>query len=244
MLDTRRLLKLITGSSAADADIASSSTGARCRRRLVHALYKLRRYAEAESACREWLQATLAHTNADMYKVLERYRTVIQMANGQKSNQRISVQRLDDEMAVLDVKLETWATHNLPQDRFSRITKVSPNSKKVTTAVTGTTLSIRSGTAAMGEITGGNVQRKLELMSLTNGVGVNSSCASSNFTSPGLSTTSCTYCALTFGDRQELRAHCQTEQHQNVIMSDEGKCFLLSFSATHTLIRFRFGCRP
>lgn len=33
---------------------------------------------------------------------------------------------------------------------------------------------------------------------------------------------SCTYCALTFRTRADLRQHCQTESHQTVIMSDEG----------------------
>lgn len=32
----------------------------------------------------------------------------------------------------------------------------------------------------------------------------------------------CTYCAITFRNRSDLRQHCQTETHQNVIMSDEG----------------------
>lgn len=34
---------------------------------------------------------------------------------------------------------------------------------------------------------------------------------------------SCTYCALTFSDKAALRAHCSTEDHQRVIMSDEGE---------------------
>lgn len=34
----------------------------------------------------------------------------------------------------------------------------------------------------------------------------------------------CTYCALTFRNRADLRQHCQTETHQTVIMSDEGNC--------------------
>lgn len=33
----------------------------------------------------------------------------------------------------------------------------------------------------------------------------------------------CTYCAITFRTRADLRQHCQTETHQNVIMSDEGR---------------------
>ncbi|KAI4471147.1 dna2/nam7 helicase family [Holotrichia oblita] len=33
----------------------------------------------------------------------------------------------------------------------------------------------------------------------------------------------CTYCNITFKEKMELRAHCQTESHQQVIMSDEGR---------------------
>lgn len=35
---------------------------------------------------------------------------------------------------------------------------------------------------------------------------------------------SCSYCSLNFIDKNELRAHCQTDEHQKVLMSDEGKC--------------------
>lgn len=45
---------------------------------------------------------------------------------------------------------------------------------------------------------------------------------------------SCTYCALTFRTRSDLRQHCQTESHQTVIMSDEGNAnqqLLLSFQS-------------
>jgi hypothetical protein len=38
--------------------------------------------------------------------------------------------------------------------------------------------------------------------------------------------TTCSYCSITFNDLSELRAHCQTESHQNVIMSDEGKSLI------------------
>lgn len=33
----------------------------------------------------------------------------------------------------------------------------------------------------------------------------------------------CTYCGLSFPDKIQLRGHCQTEEHQRVIMSDEGR---------------------
>lgn len=77
--DARWLLQLLASASADGASpgdaVVCSSTAARCRRRLVHALYRLRRYGEAEAACREWLQLLSAatspavHANSDMYKV-------------------------------------------------------------------------------------------------------------------------------------------------------------------------------
>lgn len=33
---------------------------------------------------------------------------------------------------------------------------------------------------------------------------------------------SCSYCSLRFKDRSELRAHCQSDEHQKILMSDEG----------------------
>lgn len=33
----------------------------------------------------------------------------------------------------------------------------------------------------------------------------------------------CTYCSMSFRTRADLRLHCQTEAHQTIIMSDEGK---------------------
>lgn len=38
---------------------------------------------------------------------------------------------------------------------------------------------------------------------------------------PG-STFPCIYCNVSFNDKLELRAHCQTETHEMMIMSDEG----------------------
>lgn len=34
---------------------------------------------------------------------------------------------------------------------------------------------------------------------------------------------SCTYCGISFRAESQLRAHCATENHQTVIMSDEGR---------------------
>lgn len=223
--DCRRLLKMLTDTG----DVTTTtSTTARIRRRLVHALYKLKRFQDAETVCREWI-ATICQQQpqsssppsggsnppaADMSKVLERYRTVIQIANGQKSNQRISIQRLDEEMATLDSKLETWATHNLPQDRFSRITTTK---QMLPPTNNGTTADVTNNKKDKFE---NQFQKQIEQiagLSVGNGDGGGGDSDS---------TISCTYCSISFADRMELRAHCQTELHQNVIMSDEGMVFI------------------
>lgn len=190
--DCKRLLKMITNAELSDL----SSTKFRIRIRLIHALYKLKRFQEAEATCREWISCP--QVNADMLKVLERYRTVIQMINGHnKSNSRISIQRLDEEMSTIDSKLETWANHNLPQDKFSRVIRQFPANNH--------------STSKKGLTTESKQKDKIEnhLSHLT-------------INGDDSDVITCTYCAVNFVDRAELRAHCQTESHQNVIMSDEG----------------------
>lgn len=238
--DCRRVLKMFN-----EMDVCSTS--ARIRRRLIHALYKLKRFQDAETACREWINSICGpQNNSDMSKVLERYRTVIQIANGQKSNQRISIQRLDEEMTTLDCKLETWASHNLPQDRFSRITKQLPinsnvsssSNKKLTNHEAKSTTSnniIGKDTPPTNNKIENQFQRQIEqiaTLNLNNGGGAVaataaaavdvSSSSSSSLIEPS-NGISCTYCSLSFSDRSELRFHCQTDGHQNVIMSDEGE---------------------
>lgn len=198
VVDCKRLLKMI----AELADV--TSTRFRIRRRLIHALYKLKRFQEAETVCREWISCP--QVNADMLKVLERYRTVIQLINGHKSNSRISIQRLDEEMATIDSKLETWAIHNLPQDKFSRVTKQFPTNNH-TTSKKGLTTESKSKEKSENQFL--KTLEKVSKLNISNGDD-----------SDGIT---CTYCAVNFLDRTELRAHCQTESHQNVIMSDEGK---------------------
>lgn len=112
--DCRRVIKLL-----ADVDCASNS-GARARRRLVHALFSLHRFAEAEAAAREWLAAGGGATNQpEALKMLERLRIVLQMANGQKTNSNhrnmTPQQRLDEELLALDSRLESWTGIGLPE---------------------------------------------------------------------------------------------------------------------------------
>lgn len=199
--DCKRLLKMIT-----DTDL--NNTSARTRRRLIFSLYKLKRFAEAEQACKEWINSNCCPpTGSEIGKLLERYRTVIQMANGQKTNQRISQQRLDEEMIVIDEKLELWAISTLPTDRISKIiNNSSSNIKniKIETNISSTTNGKNLTSASLKKEN--NFQKQID--AITDGDSI-----------------VCSYCAISFADRSELRSHCQSEGHQNVIMSDEGKIF-------------------
>lgn len=206
--DCKRLLKMVTNAELTDA----SSTKFRIRIRLVHALYKLKRFQDADTALREWINCPL---NADVLKLLDRYKTVIQILCSHKSNPKATMQRLDDELATIDNKLETWATHNLQQDKFSRIIKQFPTNNH-TTNKKGLTAESKSK-----EKLDNQLHKNLEQVS--------------NLTINGddSDVITCTYCAVNFVDRTELRAHCQTESHQNVIMSDEGNYNFANFSRAY-----------
>lgn len=202
VVDCRRLLLLLLETDA-------SSTVSRVRRRLIHGLYRLKRYTEAETACCDWSQSMVGQaTTTEMVKWLDRYRTVIQIANGQKSNQRISLHRLDKEMGVLDAKLEIWAANHSDPDRFHRFSSE-------------TTLE-QSAEAAESTMDQDKLDTDESSLLTTDKSPVNNGevvLASNDVSSSAIT---CTYCSISFNDRMELRAHCQTEQHQNVIMSDEG----------------------
>lgn len=213
--DCRRLLPLLL---LDDTVTEASSTVTRIRRRLIHGLYCLKRYTEAEEVCCAWSQSivcTPTTTNTeDIVKWLDRYRTVIQIANGQKSNQRISVQRLDKEMATLDAKLEVWATINCGQDRFHSISSGTTPTEPVDT----------DSTKGVQDKAGENSHQAKPIApsSVNGGSSVPLPTNSGSGKDVSSSAITCTYCSISFSDRLELRAHCQTEQHQNVIMSDEG----------------------
>lgn len=110
--DCQRLVKMLS---------EGQCTIARIHRRLIHSLYKLKWYKEAETACNDWIAVLGA--DHDITRLIERYRTVIQIANGQQNNPRESVQtRLDNEVTALDDKLESWACTALDSDLYSAIT--------------------------------------------------------------------------------------------------------------------------
>lgn len=207
--DGRKLIKIIN-----DSD--TTNIGARVRRRLVHSLFKLKRYNEAEQACREWMNSTVGpHANAEMSKVLERLRTVLQMANGQKNNQRISQQRLDEEMLSLDAKLEAWAISMQSVDKSKKVLPTPLVQKVVVPGALAsppeaqvskpTKPEAKNSPSETSPNNVNNFQKQIEQVGKQN------------------EAPSCSYCALKFSDRAALRAHCSTHEHQTIIMSDEGK---------------------
>ncbi|XP_036325735.1 LOW QUALITY PROTEIN: probable helicase with zinc finger domain [Rhagoletis pomonella] len=248
--DARKVLALLADQSA---DCLASVS--RARRWLVHALCKLKKYNEAEQLLREWIgELSGQQSFLDISKTLERYKSIIQMINGHKSTQKISQSRLEDEMSILDTKLDHWATNNLPLDKYS---KLLSNKGLKKTREGG---SERGGGDGRGN--GGNNSNNIGGPGQHNGSlgsgGGSSSISSSSSSGSGSSTTIlqkttdllaaikvtggkhgipnigvaaeendnatyCSYCAISFETRNELRQHCQTERHQNVIMSYEGR---------------------
>lgn len=256
--DCRRLVKMIT------SEIDLNQTAALTHRRLICALYKLKKFHDAEIVCKDWINSDFCPSpTSEIGKLLERYRTVIQMANGQKINQKISQQRLDEEMETIDQKLDKWSLTNIPPDRIRKIitenhsldsTKTSLNHTSaaipVTTSTTSSSsnsissLSSSASSTSSSSSSGGPSSNSSSSIvgsnkSATGGSSVNAfqktieqvsslkldiNDAKSNVTAgTGDGSIVCTYCAITFVDRTELRSHCQTESHQNVIMSDEGE---------------------
>lgn len=102
--DCRKIIKLLGGAES------SNNCGARARRRLVHALFTLRRFAEAEAAAAEWIASSggMTSTNPEAVKMLERVRIGLQMANGQKnmavkgSTLAMQLPRLEDDILGMD----------------------------------------------------------------------------------------------------------------------------------------------
>lgn len=107
--DCRKIIKLLGGVES------GNNCGARARRRLVHALFTLRRFAEAEAATAEWIASSggMTSTNSEAVKMLERVRIGLQMANGQKNVSMKGVaqvpqhHRMEEEILTMDCRLES-----------------------------------------------------------------------------------------------------------------------------------------
>lgn len=157
----------------------------------------------------------------------------MQMVNGYKSNQKISMTRLEDEMSILDTKLDHWATNNLPLDKYSKLLSNKGLKKRETNAVqthngtttttTITTANNSSNSSIASNSSSGNSSNTNSTLQKTNDLLAAMKLAGNNSDSAELT---CSYCAISYQTKNELQQHCQTESHQNVIMSDEGKLLL------------------
>lgn len=104
--DCRRIIKLLGGADGAN------NSAIRARRRLVHALFTLHRFAEAEAAAAEWIASSggVTNNNREAVKMLERVRIVLQMANGQKTSQKTvnQQQKIEDDILAMSYKFDPW----------------------------------------------------------------------------------------------------------------------------------------
>ncbi|RZF36020.1 hypothetical protein LSTR_LSTR005836 [Laodelphax striatellus] len=229
VLDCRRVIKLLNGLDG------GSNCGVRARRRLVHALFTLRRFAEAEAAASEWIAASggVTSSNPEAASMLERVRLVLQMANGQKSHKSIMPLRIDEEILSSDYKLES-----LMGDERTRRNRKHPVELIDDSSEIETQDQVKLISSVMQVPDNFALNMALPPPATSHQPHVDDYCVNylqqsvqqvqnmkleddDKLTSDGRYT--CTYCCLTFVDRNELRSHCQSEAHQTVIMSDEGR---------------------
>uniref|UniRef100_A0A1B0BWL6 C3H1-type domain-containing protein n=1 Tax=Glossina palpalis gambiensis TaxID=67801 RepID=A0A1B0BWL6_9MUSC len=211
--DARKIISML---SEQQTDCLASVS--RTRRWLVHSLCKLKKYPEAEHILREWVsELTSQPVFVDICKTLERYKSVIHMLSSNKSSQKITHTRLEDEMSILDTKLDHWATNNLPLDKFSKLLSNKGIKKRENQTHNG---AVSNPVGLTGSSSTGNLQKTTDFLA---GLKVSGSKSASEDSIENSNSTTCSYCAITFNTRIELRQHCQTEAHQNVIMSDEGR---------------------
>lgn len=233
--DCRRIIKLLGGADG------TNNSAIRARRRLVHALFTLHRFAEAEAAAAEWIASSggVTNNNREAVKMLERVRIVLQMANGQKASQKSlqavhQQQKIEDDILAMSYKFDPWfgfgtddhirrnRKHPVElisesEDRhFDAKDVVAPDlvqnhhpSVEISNMVTVDTNGSAVGLNCLQQVDPAlpiKISDDLKQNQLINGGGF-----------------PCTYCCMTFSDKNHLRAHCQSESHQTVIMSDEGR---------------------
>lgn len=88
-----------SGASPPEVGPRRQPEGSGARRRLLHALLQLRKYAEAEVACREWAQ--VPRTSAPLRRALERVRAALAAASTETA-----ADELAKELVCLDTELE------------------------------------------------------------------------------------------------------------------------------------------
>lgn len=132
----------------------------------------------------------------DMVKTLERYKFFLQQFKSDKNDVKIA-----DDINAVDKKLEHWAANNLTLDKFSKLLTNKGNRRK------DINISTSKSSIKTSEL--------LNALKISNDKELQDGMTADNL--------NCSYCSLKFENIGELRLHCQTENHQKVIMSDEGK---------------------
>lgn len=130
----------------------------------------------------------------EMIKTLERYKHFLQQLRSSSDS------KLADDINAVDKKIEHWAANNLTLDKFSKLL-TNKGIRRKDINFNGSKYTSKSN----------------DLLSALKGTsdGVPEKNNSENL--------NCSYCFLNFENIVELRLHCQTDNHQKIIMSDEGK---------------------
>uniref|UniRef100_A0A182TCJ0 C3H1-type domain-containing protein n=1 Tax=Anopheles maculatus TaxID=74869 RepID=A0A182TCJ0_9DIPT len=237
------------GTSASVA--GAGSTESKVRKRLIHSLCKQQKFAEAEVILQEWAAGSGAG-NQDLGRYLDRLKVLLlQMAtsssggsspsgpgvdgggetvaepttttSSSSSSTVSSLSSLNDEYEQIETKLDKLILNNLPPDRYTKqLGRIESQLKVGNAGSSGSRAVVAGGggggTAASG---GGNkVGNSNHHVTEKHGKATG---GNKGMPMDKLNSITCVYCTLSFADRAELRAHCQTESHQNIIMSDEGR---------------------
>ncbi|CAH1397953.1 unnamed protein product [Nezara viridula] len=207
--DCRKIIKLLDGGNSAN------SNGARVWKRLVHALFTLQRFHEAEAAAVEWIAASGGITEA--VRLLEQVRMVLQVINKRDMNRQLQYPSCGEEMFRSEFPPEVWNGHNLEEMKRNR--------KHPVKLIESNELE-QSQLAQLASLRLSNHEQ----FTVHQNIGLT---FEQQFNEPPAMLIkpqqdkepplSCIYCGLCFRSRSDLKSHCMTESHQRVIMSDEGR---------------------
>ncbi|XP_063235527.1 probable helicase with zinc finger domain [Bacillus rossius redtenbacheri] len=194
--DCRHVLKLL-------GEVHSiGNYGIIARRCLVHSLFALGRFTEAEAVAREWLTTGGGPSNQpEALKMLERLRIVSQMSNPRRSCSEGD--SMDNHVGVNSV--EHWP-EQLSKQRKHPVRLLNDFSEK-------------TSNDNLVQKNHQEVFHREEAM-LTGSANYE---FHADHAGPGRDANVCSYCCLAFASRADLQAHCQSDGHQTVVMSDEGR---------------------
>lgn len=141
---------------------------------------------------------------SEMMRTLERYKHCLQQLRTENN----SDSKLADDINAADKKIEHWAANNLTLDKFSKLLTNKGNRRKDMDPNSS------HGSKSHGSK---STSKSNELLSALISTSDRESLKSST------ENLNCSYCSLNFDSIAELRLHCQTDNHQKIIMSDEGE---------------------